>query len=210
MPSRRASSAEASHRRSLPAGLAPAGGVAAVALLVALVLLAVNQLKPNDHTASRHGGTPQAAAKAITGPDEAPFELRYPRGWRQASPPTAQDDPTPPQVVLQSPDGRGVVTLNVRGPLKAPLDDLSLQLTASLAERFADFRLVSSKPLDIPAGRALYTSWVLEESQQVQGSLVVEVGDRSYMLDAAIVAGSTQAAREVGAIFNSFDVKPAA
>ncbi len=38
---------------------------------------------------------------------------------------------------------------------------------------------------------------------------VVPVGSRSYTLDAALPAGATDVAREVGAIFGSFDVKPA-
>jgi hypothetical protein len=53
----------------------------------------------------------------------------------------------------------------------------------------------------------MYTSWVLREDGRVQGHLTVQVGQHSYLLDAALVAGATEVAREVGAIFGSFDLK---
>ena len=147
--------------------------------------------------------------QTISGPTATPFELRYPPGWRKISKGDLQrtvDDA--PAAAIRRADGRGIVTLTVRGPLAGPIDELREDFAKALASRFDDFELVTSTELQVAAGRGMYTSWILRDEGRVHGNLTVPVGDRSYTLDAALPSGASDVAREVGAIFGSFAVKP--
>lgn len=149
--------------------------------------------------------------QTISGPPATPFELRYPAGWRKVSKGDLQRtvEETPAAAVRRA-DGRGVVTLTVRGPLNGSLDQLREDFAKALARRFDDFELVTSRQIQVEgAGVAMYTSWILRDQGRVHGNLTVPVGDRSYTLDAALPAGATDVAREVGAIFGSFGVRSA-
>jgi hypothetical protein len=99
--------------------------------------------------------------------------------------------------------------LTVRGQLERDLDELGGKLVARLRTEMPDFDLVTSKIIEVPAGRALYTSWVRQEDGRVQANLTVPVADMTYTLDATLPTGATEVARDVGAIMASFDAKPA-
>lgn len=143
----------------------------------------------------------------IAGPPETPFRLSYPSGWRKVPATQLQKTGRTPAAAIRRTDGRGLVTVTVRGPITTPLDQLRTELSAALAERFEDFELVTSAQMRVEAGVGIYTSWVLREAGRVQGNLTVPVGARSYTLDAALPAGATDVAREVGTIFGAFDVR---
>lgn len=192
-----------------PASLALAGGMLAVVALVAVALAFSGVARLGKSNVAGQKKRP-GRTQTISGPPSTPFELRYPAGWRKISKGdlqrTVEDTPT---AAIRRADGRGLVTLTIRGGLATPLDQMREDFTRALASRFDDFELVTSRELEVKAGIAMYTSWILRDQNRIQGNLTVPVGDRSYTLDAALPAGATDVAREVGAIFGSFDVKPA-
>ena len=187
-----------------PAGLMLAGGALSVVALLALALVFADVVRlGKSNPTARKGG----AAQKIAGPPATPFELRYPAGWRKVPKRELQtSEGETPVAAIRRADGRGFVTLTVRGPLAKPLDDMREDFNRVLAERFPDFELVTSSTIEVDAGPAMYTSYVLREKGQVQGNLTVPVGETSYTLDAIIPTGATDVAREVGAIFGSFQV----
>ena len=155
-------------------------------------------------TAKRRG-----RGSKIDGPPETPFVLQYPGGWRRVPKRELQqlDVETTPAAAIRRSDGRGQVTLTVSGPLEKPVEGMREDFVAALEEKYGDtFDLVTSSIIEVPAGRAMYTSWVLREDGRVQGHLTVQVGQHSYLLDAALLAGASDVARDVGAILGSFAV----
>lgn len=142
----------------------------------------------------------------ISGPAETPFELRYPSGWRKIPQAQLEKVENTPAAAIRRADGRGLITVTVRGPIVASLEELRRDFTQALASRFDDFELVTSAEMQVDAGVGMYTSWILRDSGRVQGNLTIPAGTRSYTLDAALGAGATDVAREVGAIFGSFQV----
>jgi hypothetical protein len=189
-----------------PAGLALAGGALAVLAILAIAFVVVARPFKQADTAGlkkRPG-----RAQAITGPPATPFELRYPAGWRKISKGEIQKEGGDATVAgIRRADGRGVVTVSVRGPLASPLDEMRESFANELAERFPDFELVTSTEVQVDAGTGMYTSWLRREEDRVQGNLTVPVGTRTYALDASLPTGATDVAREIGAILGSFTVR---
>jgi hypothetical protein len=189
-----------------PAGLALAGGALAVLAILAIAFVVVARPFKQQDTAGlkkRPG-----RAQAITGPAETPFELRYPAGWRKVPKREIQKEGGEGTVVaIRRADGRGVVTVSVRGRLDSPLNEIRESFANELAERMPDFELVTSTEVRVDAGIGMYTSWLRREEGRVQGNLTVPVGTQTYALDASLPTGATDVAREVGAIFGSFAVK---
>lgn len=152
------------------------------------------------------GGKRPARGRTIAGPPQTPFQLSYPAGWRKVPKAHLQKVETTPAAAIRRVDGRGLVTVTVRGPITISLDELRTGFADALSERFTDFELVTSTEMQVDAGLGIYTSWILRDEGRVQGNLTVPVGANSYTLDAALPTGATDVAREVGAIFGSFDV----
>jgi hypothetical protein len=149
-------------------------------------------------------------AGALVGSDDAPFVLRHPPGWEPAGDqlPAGDEDLV---AALRRTDGRGFVTVAVRGQLLGTtLDEVQDTLLMGLEDAFSDFELVRCQPIRIPAGTAIYTSYVLVDSGRVQSNLTVAVGPRTYQLDAALPATADDVAEEVAAMFASFEVRNAA
>lgn len=164
-------------------------------------------------TSRRAGGTSTTRrlgrGSKIQGPPETPFTLHYPGGWRKVAKGELQKLENTPAAAIRRSDERGIVTLAIRGRLEQSLEELGPDLVKSLSERFDDFELVTSRTMEVDAGPALYTSWVLRDEGRVQGNLTVPAGDRTYTLDAAMPIGATDVARDVGAIFASFALERA-
>jgi hypothetical protein len=152
----------------------------------------------------------RATAGALVGSDDAPFVLRHPEGWEPANDQLPAGDENL-VAALRRTDGRGFITVAVRGQLLgSTLDEVQDTLLMGLEEAFDDFELVRCQPIRIPAGTAIYTSYVLVNSGRVQSNLTVAVGINTYQLDAALPATAEDVAEEVAAMYASFDVRDVA
>ena len=146
--------------------------------------------------------------QTISGPAETPFRLRYPGGWRKVPKSELQKQAEPPAAAVRRADGRGLVTLTIRGPLAYPLPKMREDFLGVLAEKYAghDLEIVSSLDIETAAGVGMYTSWVLRDEGRVYGHLTVPRGELSYTLDGTLAVGASDVAREVGSIIGSFEV----
>ena len=174
--------------------------VAVAAIAVALVVV----LGGDDGDRERKaGGEP----RVLAGPAATPFALSYPASWEVLPPARLRAGDPRPVAGLRRRDGRGVLTITVRGPIRGGIRSLVRSLPRELAARFEDFRLVRSRLVDVAAGPALSVTWVRERSGRAQSTLVVPEGNRrSFALDTVLPAGARDAAREAGAIQRSFDL----
>ena len=147
-------------------------------------------------------------AQTISGPPETPYRLHYPGGWRKVPKGELQKQPEPPAAAVRNPEGGGLVTLTIRGPLAYPLPKMREDFLGVLAEKYADHELdiVTSQDIQTSAGVGMYTSWVLRDQGRVYGHLTVQVGEHSYTLDGTLPVGASEIAREVGSIIWSFEV----
>ena len=95
----------------------------------------------------------------------------------------------------------------MREPIRGGIASLRRTLPADLEQRFPDFRLVAIRQVRVAAGPALYTSFVREESGQIQTMLVVpQAGRRSYQVDAVIRSEAQDTAAQVGVMLGTFDL----
>jgi hypothetical protein len=175
--------------------------VLAIAAMVALVV-AVGGGGSDDR---RAGGKARQGtfARALVGPESAPFALYYQRSWEQIQ----RDELDGAEVAagIRRRDHRGAITVSVGGPLeRGGMRRLSSKLRGELKQRFRDLEFVSSKTVRTSSGTALYTSWVRRGSGAVQANLVVPDGRRTYLLDATVQGTAREAAVEVGTIFQGF------
>ena len=181
-------------------------GVAVVALAAVGALLL---LGGGDDDKAKNATATAAAGKLtrFDGPKEAPFQLTVPAGWSRVSQSAVEKDGLENGIAVKRNDGSAFITLKVDGPVKQGLNSLGSDLKRDLAERFPGMKLVASKPINVAAGRALYTSWTQKDKAAVQSNLVVPAGDISYQLDAVFNGTSDKAAQEVGVVLRAFDDK---
>jgi hypothetical protein len=176
--------------------------VLAVAAIVALVVV-VGGGGGGDDPPVRGKAREGTFARALVGPESAPFALYYQRTWEQIE----RDELDGGEVAagIRRRDHRGAVTVSVGGPLEpGGMRRLSSKLRSELKKRFDDLQFVSSKTVRTSSGTALYTSWVRRGSGSVQANLVVPDGRRTYLLDATVQGTAREAAVEVGTIFQGF------
>jgi hypothetical protein len=199
------------------------GGPGLVPILVAVVLVVAIVLgvyflfiKDDDDGGSvdQQRQSPQSLSedlrdgRILAGPEQAPFAMRYTDDWETvAADDLETEGDAQPLAGIKRKDGTGVMTVTLGGPVKGGINTLRASLPGELEKRFDDFRLVAIRPVEIAAGRALYTSWVREETGRVQTNLVVPDGNRrSFAVDAVIKGGAQETAQEVGAIFRTFSI----
>ena len=148
--------------------------------------------------------------RVLLGPRQAPFAMRYTNDWALLTREQLSQGDPPPVTGLRRKDRSGILTVSIRGPVRGGINNLQERLPDELRERFPDFRLVTMRRIRVAAGPALYTSWVRTRSGRVQSNLVIPVGnERSFSVDSVLNANAKDAAREVGAMFRTFDTAPA-
>jgi hypothetical protein len=199
------------------------GGPGLVPILIAVVLLVAIGvgvyflfIKDDDDEGSANQKKQSAASltedlqngRILAGPEQAPFALRYTDDWETVDGDDLEGEgESQPIAGIKRKDGTGVITVTLGGPVKGGINTLRESLPGELEKRFKDFRLVAIRPVQVGAGRALYTSWVREDSGRVQTNLVVPDGNRrSFAVDAVIQSGADETAQEVGAIFRTFSI----
>jgi hypothetical protein len=141
----------------------------------------------------------------LTGSSANPFELSYPEGWT----PVPNDEVAAlsgsPIAVLRRDDRRGIVIINRQRRVPSNLDALSHQLDRRLSRSFRDFHKVSSRAVNVKAGRAFLYSYVRRRNETVHSLLAVPAHPGGYTLNAVVRANAPDVARQVGTILRSFD-----
>ncbi len=187
---------------------------AAAALGLALVLLAAGVFKSGSKvTAIQAPATAQAAAQAQAGlrqpgtvsvSGHAPFVLHYPSDWTQLTAAQLARIANPPAAGLVAEGGRVLLLVRPKKPLTQSLTTLSAQLTKSLSNRFADFKLLSTGTTRTLAGPAWVYTFQRTRHGLVQSEVVISTGNAAYEIDIALRGGANRAARQMGEIVHSF------
>jgi len=189
--------------------------VALLALVAALVVAGwLLFIKDDEDSGSGQERQTPAALSAelrdgeiLAGPDATPFAMRYTKDWEPMEASELEDGDPRPTAGIRRKDRTGVLTVTVRGPVRGGINRLRTTLPGELERRFDDFRLVAIRTVEVAAGRALYASWIREETGRVQSNLVVPEGNRrSYSVDAVIQGDAQETAQEVGAMFRTFSI----
>ncbi|MEA2254606.1 MAG: hypothetical protein QOG35_651 [Solirubrobacteraceae bacterium] len=132
------------------------------------------------------------------------FHVDYPRGWRPLSAAELAGRVGSARAALMRTDGRGLVIVRQRGPVRDPLDQLARKLGAKLDRQIPDFREVTSRTATIAGRQAHFYSYVRERRGSVHSVVVVPAAGRSYVLTTVSQAGRKDVAREIGGILTSF------
>jgi hypothetical protein len=141
----------------------------------------------------------------LTGSSANPFELSYPEGWTPVPKDEVAALPGSPIAVLRRDDRRGIVIINRQQRVPSNLDRLSRQLDRRLSSRFRDFQKVSSRTVNVKAGRAFLYSYVRRSNGTAHSLLAVPAQPGGYTLNAVVRANAPDVARQVGTILFSFD-----
>jgi hypothetical protein len=166
--------------------------IAVLAVLVAATIGAIAFWPSADSSAG-----PDTATVSATG-----FTMSYPEGWQQVEP-----APAGMAAVVRREDGKAFLTVREEKPLAGDPDKLVDGLDRELGERFGDFRKGSAQVVEVEAGRAISYTYARTRAGTANGVVLVPAGDRSYAIDTVVAAGANDAARELGAIVRSFDLK---
>jgi hypothetical protein len=133
------------------------------------------------------------------------FALTYPEGWTPLSREEVAALKGSPIAVVRRRDRRGILIINRQRRITRDLDALSRQLDRRLKRRFSDFRKVSSQTVNVKAGRAFLYSYVRKNKGTVHSLLAVQTSSGGYTLNAVIRGDARDLARQIGAMFRSFD-----
>jgi hypothetical protein len=171
-----------------------------VVLVVAAVAIAVGAFLLID--ALGGDGESAESVKGVSG-DELTLEV--PDGWNRLSGEELESLPGDPLAVFRREDGEGLVVLNAQGRPAGRFTLVARQLDRRLAKEISDFRKVRSRTVRVKAGTALLYSYARRRRGTAHTLVVVPAGDHSYTINAAVPAGSQDAARQVGRIISSFD-----
>ena len=146
-------------------------------------------------------GSPDTGAD-LAQVEGAGFTMSYPDGWQRM-------DSVPPgmQAVLRRDDGKGFVVVREEKPLTEDPDRLVRGLDRELGRRLPDFARTQAQVVNIDAGKAISYTYARTRAGVANGVVLVPARGRSYAINTVVAAGANDAAREVGAIVRSFDVK---
>ena len=145
---------------------------------------------------------------ALDGPPSAPFHVDYPKTWKPLAQSQLAELPGRPVAVLRRIDGQGTIVVAARPALTTPLPRVAAGLKKNLRTRFNDFREIGAKLVTLHGARSLIYTFARTKTGTAQSIAVVPAGDRSFTLNAIVPPQSPDSAREVGAIFASFDPRP--
>ena len=133
------------------------------------------------------------------------FALSYPEGWTPLSRKEVAALGGSPIAVLRRGDRRGIVIINRQRRITRDRRALSRQLDRTLKKRFRDFQKVSSRTVNVKAGRAFLYSYIRRSKGTAHSILAVQTSSGAYTLNAVVRADAREVARQIGAIFRSFD-----
>jgi hypothetical protein len=167
--------------------------IAVVAVLAAAAIAFIAFFLPGS---SETGGNATATVEA------AGFTMSYPDGWHQVD-----RVPAGMQAVLRREDGKAFLVVREEGPLEGDLAQLTRGLDRELERRFEDYTKTQAQVVQLEAGRAFSYTYARTRAGTANGVVLVPAGDRSYAIDTVVLGGANDAARELGAIVRSFDLK---
>ena len=146
-------------------------------------------------------GSPDAGG-ALAQVNAERFTMSYPEGWKQE-----ERVPAGMQAVLRRADGKAFIVVREQRPLTGDPHKLVRGLDRELERRLGDFTRTQAQVVNIEAGQAISYTYARTRVGTANGVLLVPAGDRSYVIDTIVAAGANDAARELGAILRSFDLK---
>jgi hypothetical protein len=150
------------------------------------------------------GGDDEEAA-SIDGISGEKLSLEVPGGWTRLSGDELESLPGDPVAVFRRDDGEGLVIVNAQKGRAGKFPLVARQLDKRLARQIADFRKVRSRTVRVKAGIALLYSYARRRRGTAHTLIGVPAGDHSYTINAAVPAGSQEAAQQAGKIIFSFD-----
>jgi hypothetical protein len=133
------------------------------------------------------------------------LSLEVPDGWNRLSGDELASLPGDPLAVFRRDDGEGLVIVNAQKGRAGKFTQVARQLDKRLARQIPDFRKVRSRTVRVEAGTALLYSYARRKKGTAHTLIVVPAGDHSYTINAAVPAGSQDAAQQAGKIIFSFD-----
>lgn len=169
--------------------------VAAAALIAVAAFVLMDVIGGDDDSQ-------QESVKGVSG-DELSVEV--PDGWTRLSGDELASLPGDPLAVFRRDDGEGLVIINSQKGRAGKFTTVARQLDKRLERRIPDFRKVRSRTVRVEAGTALLYSYARRRKGTAHTLIVVPAGDHSYTINAAVSAGSQEAARQAGKIIFSFD-----
>jgi hypothetical protein len=133
------------------------------------------------------------------------FTLSYVEGWTPLSRSEVAALKGSPIGVLRRDDRRGILIINRQRRISRDRGALSRQLDRRLKKRFSDFRKVSSRTVNVKAGRAFLYSYIRRSKGTAHSILAVQTSSGGYTLNAVVRGDARDVARQVGVMFRSFD-----
>ena len=146
-------------------------------------------------------GSPDSGA-ALAQVNAERFTMTYPEGWKQE-----ERIPAGMQAVLRRADGKAFIVVREQKPLTGDPHKLVRGLDRELERRLGDFTRTQAQVVNIEAGQAISYTYARMRAGTANGVVLVPAGDRSYSIDTVVVGGANDAARELGAIVRSFELK---
>ena len=143
--------------------------------------------------------------ESVTGVSGDELSLEVPDGWTRLSGDELESLPGDPLAVFRREDGEGLVIVNAQRGRAGKFTLVARQLDRRLERRIPDFRKVRSRTVRVEAGTALLYSYARRRRGTAHTLIVVPAGDHSYTINAAVPAGSQEAAQQAGKIIFSFD-----
>lgn len=137
------------------------------------------------------------------GPAAAPFTLTLPANWRSLS--IAKLTSQGPAIAgYERSDGRALVVIRRAAPLPSITQKFVKSLDAQFKKKLADYQPVAARIITTKAGAVFFFSYIRRKKGTLDTVVLVPAGDHSFVLDSISNPNSTPAARDVGAIINSF------
>jgi len=130
------------------------------------------------------------------------FTMSYPDGWRQE-----ERGPAGMQAVLRREDGKAFIVIREQRPLTGDPHKLVRGLDRELGRRLPDFERTQAQIVNIGDRKAISYTYARTRAGVANGVVLVPADGRSYAINTVVAGGANDAARQVGAIVRSFDVK---
>lgn len=172
------------------------GVVVAVALAIATGF-AVKEISSNDD---------KSETKVLRGSSSNPYSFTYPNNWKPLSEDKLKKLSSKPLAVVTREDRKGTVTLYRRAEIKLPLNKLIPDLRKALKKQVSDFQEIKARVVKIPAGQALFYTYIRKKHDTAHSILVVPAGKLSYTLNFVARSGDRKLGTEIAEIVRSFDV----
>jgi hypothetical protein len=178
---------------------------AIVAVAVAGFLVWFFAFRDTGGTETASGSSEVTGPADVRGPDETPFTLSLPSGWKALSQEGLSQLPGSPVAVMQQTEGAGVLIINTQPPSNAPVAAVGKKVEAKLRQSVPDFRLVGAGPFNLEAGQAFQISYARTKAGTANTLVVVPAGGRIYTLNSVVPGGDQDAVKQAIDMIKSFN-----